>query len=119
MNNHCFSSLAICYQGSIKTCDHQKFDSISIVKIHKSTFSNKIIGIALLYRKQSSTLSSLYEASTIMSGNQDKSIILDDFNLGVLDSYVHEKVINTLTNFQLLSHNIIYLSGGHIYQFFS
>ena len=47
MNNYCFSSLAICYQGSIKICDHQKFDGISIVKVHNSTFSNKIIDMGI------------------------------------------------------------------------
>ena len=41
MNNHCFSSLAICYQGSIKICDHQKFDGISIVKFINQHFQTK------------------------------------------------------------------------------
>ena len=99
VNNHCFSSLAICYQGSIKMCDHQKFDGISIAKGHKSTFSKKIIGIALHYRKSSSTLSSFYEALTILNDKEDISIILSDFNLDVLDSDVHEQLINTLTNY--------------------
>ena len=98
MNDYCFSSLAICYQGSIKIFDHQKFDGISIVKVHKSTFSDKTIGIALLYRKHSSTLSSFYEALTILNDHEDISIILGDFNLDLLDSDVHEQFINTLKN---------------------
>ena len=77
MNNHC---LAICYQGSIEVCDHHKFDGISIAKVHKSTFSNKIIGIASLYRKHSSTLSFFYETLTILNDNEDISIIFGDFN---------------------------------------
>ena len=118
MDNHYFSSLAICYQGSIKICDHQKFDGISIVKVHKSTFSNKIIGIVLLYRKHSPTLSSFYEALTIVNDHEDISIILGDFNLDVLDSDVHKQLINTLTNSQLLSHNITHLDGTHIDQIY-
>ena len=118
MNNYCFSSLAICYQGSIKICDHQKFDGISIVKVHKSTFSDKTIGIALLYRKHSSTLSYFYEALTILNDHEDISIILGDFNLDLLDSDVPEQFINTLNNFQLLSHNITHLNGTHIYQIY-
>ena len=50
MNNIVFSSLVICYQDSIKINDHHKFGGISTAKAHKSTFSNKIIGTALLYR---------------------------------------------------------------------
>ena len=79
INNHCSSSLAICYQDSIKVCDHQKFDGISIVKVHKSTFSNKIIGVALLYKKHSSTLSSFYEVLTILNDHGHISIMLGDF----------------------------------------
>ena len=67
-----------------------------------STFSNKINGIALLYRKHSSTLSSFYEVLTILNDHEDIGILLGDFNLDVLDSYLHEQLISTLTSFQLL-----------------
>ena len=34
----------------------------------------------------------------------------------MLDTDVHEQLINTLTNFQLLSHNITHSNGTHIDQ---
>ena len=109
MNNHCFSSFAICYQGSIKICDDpQKFDGITIVKVHKSIFSNKTIGIALLYSEHSSTLSYFYEDLTTLNQNDDIGMILSDFNVDGVDSDVHEQLINILANFKLLSHNITY-----------
>ena len=109
MNNHCFSSFAISYQGSIKICDDpQNFDAITIVKVHKSIFSNKTIGIALLYSEHSSTLSYFYEDLTILNQNDDISMILSDFNVDGVDSDVHEQLINILANFKFLSHNITY-----------
>lgn len=109
MNNDCFSSLANCYKDFIKIYDHQKFHGIFIVKVHKSTFSNIVIGIALLYRKHSSTLSYFYKTLTILNDNKDINIILGDFNVDAIDSNVHQQLINTLTNFQLLSQNITHL----------
>ena len=109
MNNHCFSSFAISYQGSIKICDDpQNFDGITIVKVHKSIFSNKTIGIALLYSEHSSTLSYFYEDLTTLNQNDDIGMILSDFNVDGVDSDVHEQLINILANFKLLSHNITY-----------
>ena len=112
-----FSSLVICYKDSSKIYDHQKFDGISTTKAHKLTFSNKVIGIALLYRKFYFTLWHFYEALTFLNDNKDISLILGYFNLDVLDSDVHEQLINTLTNFQLLSY-MTHLNGTHIDQIY-
>ena len=78
----------------------------------------KSLAWALLYRKHSSTLWSFYEALTILNDNEDISIILGDFNLDLLDSDLHEQLINTLTNFQLSSNNITHLNSIHIDQIY-
>ena len=63
-------------------------------------------------------MSSFYESLAILNCNKDISIILGDFNL-VLDSDVHEQVINILTNYQLLPCNITHLKGTHIDQIYN
>ena len=75
---------------------------LSPYQLWLSTFLNKINGIALLYRKHSSTWSSFYEVLTILNDHEDIVIILDDFNLDMLDSYLHEQLLSILTSFQLL-----------------
>ena len=56
MSDYQFSSLAICYLKSVLLQCHQKGEGILVTKLCKLTYSNDCVSIAILYRRQLSTI---------------------------------------------------------------
>ena len=94
MNDYRLSSLAICYQKSVPLQYPLKGEDISVIKLCKPTYSNDCVSIAILYRRQLSTIPAF-----------ETNIVLGGFNLNALDPGLFEQMSNTLSKFCLVNSN--------------
>ena len=112
MNDRYFSSLAICHQNIY----HQKGDGISTITFYKPTYSSYSIGVALIYMRQLSVVSTFCSKLEFPNNSQEISIILQDFDLNALDSEGFAQITNTLSKFNPFSTKSTYLNSSLIDQ---
>ena len=70
-----FQSNAFCHRNEVDLIDFQGFQGVALLK----GFSTKLINILLIYRKQSSILTSFYGALATLTTTEDIHTILGDF----------------------------------------
>ena len=114
MSDYRFSSLAICYQKSVLLQCHQKVEGILVIKLCKPTNSNDCVSIAILYRRQLSTITAFFSNLERLNNSSEKNIVLGDFNLDGSDPRLFEQVTNTLSKFCLVNSNSTHLNGSLI-----
>ena len=110
------SSLAIAFRDSVEILRHDKNDGISALTFCKPSCCHGNIGVALIYRKNSSTLSSFYRNLEILNNHINLNFILGDFNLDAFNPEILVRLRNILSNFVLLSNKSSHLNGSHIDQ---
>ena len=111
MSDYRFSSLAICYQKSVLLQCHQEDEGISVIKPCKPTYSNDCVSIAILYRRQLSTIPAFFSNLELLNNSSEINIVLGDFNLDALDPGLFEQISNTLSKFYLVNSNSTHLNG--------
>ena len=99
MSDYRFSSLAIHYQKSVLMQCHQKGEGISVIRLCKPTYSNDCVSIAILYRRQLSTIPAFFLNLELLHSSSEINIVLGDFNLDALDPGLFEQISNTLSKF--------------------
>ena len=116
MSDYPLSILAKCYQKSVLLQCHQKGEGISVIKLHKPTYPNECVSIAILFRRQLSTIPAFFSNLDLLNNSSEKNIVIRDFNLDALDPRLFEKITNTLSKFCLVSSNSTHLNGSLIVQ---
>ena len=111
MNDHRFSSLAICYQKSVILQCHQKGDGISVITLCKPTYSHDCVSIVILYRRQLSTIPTFFSNLEFLNNSSEINFVLGDFSLDALDPGLFEQISNTLSKFCLVNSNSTHLNG--------
>ena len=105
MNDYRLSSLAICYQKSVPLQYPLKGEDISVIKLCKPTYSNDCVSIAILYRRQLSTIPAFFSNLELLNYSSETNIVLGGFNLDALDPGLFEQMSNTLSKFCLVNSN--------------
>ena len=90
----CFNScdgrhknLAFCLGQNIVLSKYETFPDISVIDITKTNFLHNIIRILLLHRSPSSSLTTLFNTlENLLSDHHIIDIVLDDFNIDILNS---------------------------------
>ena len=116
MSDYPLSILAKCYQKSVLLQCHQKGEGISVIKLHKPTYPNECVSIAILFRRQLSTIPAFFSNLDLLNNSSEKNIVIRDFNLDALDPRLFEQISNTLSKFCLVSSNSTHLNGSLIVQ---
>ena len=112
MSDYRFSSLAISYQKSILLQCHQKGEGISVIQLYKLTYSNDCVSIAILHRRQLSTIPTFFSNLELLTNSSEMNVVFGDFNLDALDPGLFEQISNTLSNFCLVNFNSAHLNGS-------
>ena len=98
-----------------KVC-HQKGEGTSVIKLCKPTYSNDCVSIAILYRRQLSTIPAFSSYLELLNDSSEINIVLGDFNLDALDPGLFEQISYTLSKFCLVNSNSTQLNGYFIDQ---
>ena len=114
MSDYRFSSLAIHYQKSVLLQCHQKGEGISVIKLCKPTYSNDCVSIAILYRRQLSTIPAFFLNLELLHSSSEINMVLGDFNLDALDPGLFEQISNTLSKFCLVNSNNTHMAPSLI-----
>ena len=112
-----YRRIAFGYSSNIFLCESSIFCSMSLVNVKKSTFLDKPVKVALLYRPpNSSSLFLRNMKSWIDEKNPD--ILFGDFNINALCTDSYSNLRHTLTNYKLLVSQPTHLDGvllDHVY----
>ena len=108
-------SIAFGYSSNIFPCESSNFCSMSLVNVKKSTFLDKPVKVALLYRPPNSP--SLF-LQNMKSWIDEKNLLLGDFNINALCTDSYSNLRHMLTNYKLLVSKPTHLDGAlldHVY----
>ena len=87
-----------------------------MIKPCKPTYSNDCLSIAILYKRQLSTIPAFFSNLELLNNSSEINIVLGDFSLDTLDSGLFEQISNTLLKFCLVNSNSTYLNDSLIDQ---
>ena len=110
-----FQSIAMCYRDTTRILDSFNSPGVSLIKVIKNEFSKNPINILLIYRKQSWSLPSFYDALTDLITTNNIHVILGDFNI---NAFTDMHLSRLLANFKLIVDSPTHLSGSlldHVY----
>ena len=89
-----------------------------MIKLCKPTYSNDCVSIAILYRRQLSTIPAFFPNLVLLNNSSEINVVIGDFNLDALGPGLFEKISNTLSKFCLVNSNSTPLNGSFIDQIY-